>query len=484
LAASPGSYADRRAQLTRALADALSVARPIAQADRAHARVAELLAALGERGPALAELQAAADRPAGHAEDYEALAFCAFTLGAHELARDFYQRVVDMAPRDGLAWYNLATSDRNLGSLEAAESACGKALSLDPKLVQAALLRSQVRTQSSDANNLEDLRHRLSWARGDTASEIFLNYALGKELDDLGEFDQAFRHFARGAQLRRETLHYDVADDVRKLARIRDTFDADRLSAAPAAESPVEHGFIIGLPRSGTTMIERVLTGHPDVTSNGETDNLLGALTEGAAEGRDVFDRIAGADPSIVAEAYRRRAEGGAVRRLVLEKLPLNYLYAGAIRLTLPRARMVLVTRGAADNAFAMFSTLFGAGYPFSYDLRELATYCVAYRDLATHWRTVLGSSLLAVRYEDFVESPSQLGAKVAAHLGIEWRDEMTKIEENRTASATASAAQVRRPIYKSAVGRWRDYASHLGPLLAALRENGIRPEDDGGIAG
>lgn len=461
----------------QALDAARADARGLTHASRAHAKLAAVLGELGRRSEGLAELSAAAALSPGRAEDYEALAFAAFGLGAHELSRTFYARVAEMAPRDATAWYNLATSDRNLGDLDAAEAACERTLALDPGFVQAALLRSQLRTQSPGRNHLGDLRARLRRLQADPAARMFLGYALGKELDDLGDHDQAFRFFALGADARRGALRYDVREDLAKLARIRQAFGAERLGGAPAPAEAVDFGFILGLPRSGTTMIERVMTGHPDVVTNGETDNLLAALMEGADRGAgDVFDQVAAADPRIVAPAYARRARRDGFR-LALEKLPMNYLYAGAIALTLPGARIVLVSRSAGDNALAMYSTLFGAGYPFSYDLRELGAYLVGYHQLVRHWKATLGPVLKEVRYEDFVEAPAGLGPGVAEHLGVDWREGMVRIEDNRSASATASAVQVRRPIYRSAVGRWRPYAAQLAPLLEVLAAAGIAPD-------
>lgn len=459
-----------------ALAAARAATRDLIHASRAHAQFASLLGEVGRRSDALVQLTAAAAMSTGRAQDYEALAFSAFRLGAHDLSRAFYARVTEMAPRDATAWYNLATSDRNLGDLDAAEMACERTLTLDPGFVQAALLRSQLRTQSPGSNHLEDLRERLGRLHAVPAARMFLGYALGKELDDIGDHDQAFRFFSLGADARRHALRYDVREDLAKLGRIRSAFNGERLRRAPAVAEASGFGFIMGLPRSGTTMIERVMTGHPNVVSNGETDNLLAALMEGADRGAgDVFDQVAAADPAIVARAYARRASRDGFG-LALEKLPMNYLYAGAIRLTLPGARVVLVSRSAADNAFAMFSTLFGAGYPFSYNLGELGAYLVAYDRLIRHWRAALGPVLKAVRYEDFVETPGALGPGVAEHLGVDWRAEMVRIENNRSASATASAVQVRRPIYKSAVGRWRPYQTHLTPLFDELKAAGIEP--------
>jgi hypothetical protein len=199
---------------------------------------------------------------------------------------------------------------------------------------------------------------------------------------------------------------------------------------------------------------------------------------EGAAKsGVDVFDRASRADQSAVGRFYVRRAGHAAPGQVIVEKLPLNYLYVGAIRLSLPAARIVLVKRSPADNCFAMYSTLFGSGYPFSYDLKEIARYFRAYQDLMAHWKNTISHELLEISYEAFTAAPSRLGADLARHVGVEWRDSMVRVENNASASATESAAQVRQPIYRKSVGRWRNYASLLAPLIDALAAEGIDPE-------
>ena len=472
----------RQAELEAALADHLAKGARRGCASKDHAVAVRVLHMLGRHDEAAALIDRLAAMAPGTAEDSEALGYAAFEAGAHPQSRDWYARVVEARPDDAQAWYNLASGERTIGRLDAAEAACDRALHHAPAMAEAALLRSQLRTQTPDRNHVDALRAMLSQA-SDPGAVVFLHYALGKEHDDLADHDAAFDHFSHGAHARRRMLDYDVNDDVAKLHRIIESFGAGRLAQAPELASPA-YGFIIGLPRSGTTMIERILTGSPRVRSNGETENLLGALGEGAAAtGADVFERVAGADPQRVASAYARRAGRPGEGDVVLEKLPFNYLYAGAIRLTMPAARTLLVNRAPADNLFAMYSTLFGSAYPFSYSLRDLAIYYRAYRLLLDHWQALLGPQLLEIAYEDVVREPGANGRRIAAHMGIPWEDAMVRIEANSTATATASAAQVRRPIYRTAAGRWRNSERHLRPLLDMLEAAGIDPLSARGAA-
>jgi tetratricopeptide (TPR) repeat protein len=450
----------------------------LGRASRRHAVLAQALSAAGEKMEAAQVLHRAFQLGGGQAPDYEALGFAAFGLNEHELSRAFYAEVVQLAPGDALARYNLASSERNLGRLAEAQAQCEAALDLDPQQFQVALLRAQLRTQTPQANHVDALRSSLMQHGGAVAAQIFLNYALGKELDDLGAYDEAFAHFSAGARARRRSLDYSVDRDIEVLARIQDVYPnwANRSGDGQSAQ----YGFILGLPRSGTTLIERVLTGHASVRSNGETDNVWAALSQSLPGGPgDIFARAALADPQAVAAGYRRLAGAAPAGGRVLEKLPLNYLYLGAIRNALPDAPIVLVRRNPLDNCFGMFSTLFGSAYPFSYDLTELGRYYVAYDRLARHWLARFGERILETPYESFVREPETWGARLAAFAGVPWDAGLLDIQRNRTPSATASAVQIRQPIYSSAIGRWRHYAKHLEPLLATLEAHGLRATDE-----
>jgi hypothetical protein len=219
-------------------------------------------------------------------------------------------------------------------------------------------------------------------------------------------------------------------------------------------------------------LLERILTGIPGVRTNGETDNFSQALLRATPSGQhDVFTRATHSDPEAVARNYADLAGSHNHAGLIIEKLPLNYLYLGAIARALPNARLLWMRRSPVDSCFAMYRTLFGQGYPFSYDFEDLARYYNAYARLMEHWRSVLGPRLYPVSYEELVTRPDAVGASLAAHCGLQWSDSAVHIENNTQASFTASASQVRRPIYTSSIDRWRHYRTHLEPLISKLRE-------------
>jgi hypothetical protein len=446
-----------------------------------HAFLASLLFKLGRVREAEQVLDLAETLPAAVADAYDGLAWMSMALGRHERANALYRRATQVAPQDPRLWYNLACSERSLGRLIEAEAACDRAIAIDARQYATCLLRSELRVQSPDANHIEELEARLARPDVEHRARVLLGYALAKELDDVGRFDEAFHWFAAAAAARRGRLSYDVATDERKLARIAEVYPRELLTESArrgatlsAAVDSSRYVFVLGLPRSGTTLVERILTGLSGVRSNGETDNFSSALLAAARGPGDVFQRAAAADADTIATNYARRADSGTPADRIVEKLPLNYLYVGAIHRALPQARILLVKRSPLDSCFAMYRTLFAAGYPFSYDLEELGRYYAAYERLMNHWRSALGGHLHEIVYEDLVREPRRVGAAIAAQCGLSWSDAAVEIQNNKSVSLTASAAQIRRPIYGSSSGRWRHYRRHLQPLIDMLRRHGV----------
>lgn len=483
--ANPDAEAYRLMRAGR-LAEALRFARQAVAAKTAcspsHGVLAMILLRLGRAAEADAVVESAARGAPGNADAYNSLAHVAVALGRHERANALYRRAVDLGPDVSRHWYNLASSERSFGRLEQAEAACDRAVALDSREYRAYLLRSELRVQTSAANHVAQLRHEL--ARPDLAGQarVLLAYALGKELDDLGQYEEAFTSFSLAADAWRRHLSYDVAVDERKVQRIMEAFPREPAPAVRGSLDSSRFVFIVGLPRSGTTLLERILTGLPGARSNGETDNFARAYAAAARVHPpaadqavpDLFARAASVDWNAVAAGYARLADSDGGGKVVIEKLPLNYLYVGAIHRALPRARLVVVSRSPIDCCFAMYRILFGDAYPFTYSFEDLARYYAAYSRLIAHWRDTCGESISEVRYEELVSDPVRVGAALAPACGLEWRDSAVAVERNATLCLTQSAAQVRQPIYQSSAGSWRRYQPQLGPLIAALRRQGV----------
>lgn len=444
-----------------------------ASLDARHSLAIEALLRLGRRQQATELFDKARQLECATPDALDALAFYARRLDRHELSNALYRQAAEAAKDDAQLWYNLATSERSLGRLDAAVDACNRALALEPDRYGALLLRSELVRATPEANHVAELEATLKPDLG-PAGRMFVAYALGKELHDLKRFDEAFNAFSLGAETRRQNLRYDVAEDERKLARLQAVYPGPATESSPP-DAPARHVFIVGLPRSGTTLTERILGALPGVHSNGETDNFAAALLRSAPhEGGDVFERCARAEASDVAGLYEALAAPEIEAGTVLEKMPMNYLYLGAIARALPQARIVWLRRNPLDSCFAMYRTLFREAYPFSYGFADLARYYAAYARLMDHWTQTLGERLMPVDYETLVTSPESVAPRLARHCGLPWTEAALEITSNRTASLTASAAQVREPIHARSAGLWKSYERHLGPLVEQLRQAGV----------
>jgi tetratricopeptide (TPR) repeat protein len=394
-------------------------------------------------------------------------------------AQRCHARAVTLAPRHAGLWVNLATSCIALGDIERAEAHLSQALALDPADFGAHLHLAQLRRWSAEDHHVDALQGRLAALPHGHPGRVPLHYALAKELEDLGDDARSFDHVAAGAALRRSRLGYDVQTDVRALQRITEVFDAATLARRAAASSDApQPWFVLGLPRSGTTLVERILGSHSRLASLGEVENLaFSVLQLGGNQGGKLalIERSAQLDHAHLGRLYRSAISSYGVQAPgLINKTPLNYLYLGLIHLALPDARIVHLRRHPLDSCYAMFKTLFRMGYPFSYSLQDLGEYFVAYHRLMAHWREHIPESFVEIDYEALVHDQAGQTAHLLAALGLPWEDACLHFQHNPAPSATASATQVREPLHARSAGRWRAHAARLAPLADFLQSHGI----------
>jgi tetratricopeptide (TPR) repeat protein len=440
----------------------------------------ETLLHTGEPRAALAGLRALEDRAGKDADALQRIAQVYTHLNRHAEAERLRRRSAELAPRNMPYLYNLATAEIALGQFEAAEAALDRVIAASPADIDAYYNRSTLRTQTSARNHVDELARALASAKS-PASAIGLGYALAKELEDLGEHARSFAQLSRAASARRRQLSYRVDDDVNAMAEIARTLDAGVFARAAKGHGDARPIFILGLPRSGSTLVDRILSSHSRVESGGESSNFAVALVRTAGPGlskAELIRRAREIDFAALGRAYAANlAPQNSETAHITDKTPNNFLYLGLIALALPEARIVHVRRGAMDVCYAMYKTLFRMAYPFSYDLADLAKYYLAYHGLMAHWRCVLAGRFLDLDYEALIAHQETESRRLVAHCGLDWEDSCLAPERNAKASLTASAAQVRRPVYATSAGLWRRYERELGPLAAALRAGGIDVE-------
>lgn len=313
-------------------------------------------------------------------------------LNLHAEAERCYEQARLLHPDNPQHLYNWATSLIALGRLDQAEQVLTRVLALNPQDHDAFYNRATLRRQTQAHNHVTELEAAVQRPMRHPAALVALNYALAKELEDLGEYERSFAALKRGADSRRRLLSYRVEDDEQAMAQIARVFDRDYFER-PIGGCPDERPiFIVGLPRSGTTLVDRILSSHTGVTSRGETSDFANALLNEAgraASKEELIERAATVDLASVGTRYCARLMVPPGTRSI-DKTPVNFLYLGLIARALPRARIIHVRRRPMDVGYAIYKTLFRMAYPFSYDLGDLGRYYLAYARLMAHWRLSL----------------------------------------------------------------------------------------------
>jgi tetratricopeptide (TPR) repeat protein len=473
-------HTDACAAIERALA--LDASRP-----DYYAQYARCLTLLKRDDEARAAAEKAQAFPSCDALTQDTLGVVWSRLGDHGRAAAAFEGAVAQAPGNADFHYNLAASLRILGRFDEAERELETVLRLSPRFYRAHSALADLRTQTAERNHVARLEALLAGVGEDVDGELHVRHALAKELEDLGQPADAFQHLAAGKARKRRTLDYTIADDEALFAALERTFDAARCAAKPAGFSSTEPIFVVGLPRSGTTLVERMLSAHSEVQSAGELQNFGVCLKRAAATPSNrvldvqTLEQAVHCDLAAVGRQYvdSTRPLTGSKPHFV-DKLPLNFLYVGFIHFALPNAKIVCLRRQPLDSCLSLYRQLFAVTfsyYNFAYDLRDIGRYYALFDRLMRHWQRVLPGKVHEVAYESLVTDQERTTRELLDFCGLPWEAQVLDFHANAAPVATASSVQVRAPLYRSAIGRWRRYAAQLAPLIAQLRAEGIALE-------
>lgn len=364
------------------------------------------------------------------------------------------------------------------GNLSQALSHYDQAIASQPDFAEAHFSRSELkkfRRRDADLDALEQLAASDKCPPGKAP---FFHFAAAKALEDTGDYERAFDHFRKGNQLKRRQIQYSEPAQSMLFQRIRSVFDRNLLERLAGEGDPSAAPiFVLGMPRSGSTLVEQILCSHPQIHGAGELLAMHKAITSelaaaGATAYPDWFRHIDGPTARRIGSAYLSHLpvpEEGKVR--IVDKMPDNFPNIGIIRLALPNARIIHTTRESMDTCWSCYSRLFTFGQNFSYDLGELGRYYRRYEEVMAHWRSVLPQdAMLEVSYEDVVDDLEGQARRLIAYCGLEWDDRCLSFHKNSRTVKTASTVQVRQSLYRSSLQRWRPYEAWLGPLARELQ--------------
>ncbi len=403
-------------------------------------------------------------------------------LCMYEQAAECFKRAISLGNAHAGVYFNLASSLKFCGDFAGARDAYENAIALKPDYFKAHAALTSLGGITSDVNHIERLRELLPRAT-DPDDGLCIAHALSKELESLKRFDESIEVLAQAKQKKSQQIAYDFIRD-------QDTFDSLKrhFSSKPitlmnsyANERAI---FVVGMPRTGTTLVERIISNHSDVATGGELYNFSVALKRIIGSSSNEFidssflGRLAEVDRALLGRNYIASTEyllSG--KRFLVDKLPLNVLYAGLIIEALPEAKIVCLDRNPLDTIASNYRQLFSfhdSTFGYSLNLEDAARYYVEFKHLTDWWRKLYPDNFYVVNYEFLVTEPQQEIGKLLAFCGFDWEDACLAVEKNNKPVATASAVQVRQPISAASVGQWKHYAAYLKPAIAILIDAGI----------
>jgi len=414
-----------------------------------------------------------------------------YKVGDTEAAARCHYKAYQLAPDNPQIVFNAAAAYQTMGDFERAEEFYEKVLRINLYDYDAHAALAQFLKHTQDSNHIDRLKSVLDDIENKTGDQYWegkhkLCYALAKELEDVSDYDASFNYLQKGSDLRHQRLDYCVADEIAIIDAIIEATQAEFFFSDSAENSGFESNepvFIVGMPRSGTTLVEQIISSHSQVFAAGELHNFgMAAKRISQDTGAKTFVSVQQLQ-AMKTINYRQlgeyyihstRPRTGNTRHFI-DKLPLNVQLCGHIHRALPNARIIMLDRHPLDVCYSNFKLSFKSGYEYSYNLEDLGHYYLAYRRLADHWQKVLPADrFFTISYEKLVDNQEQESRKLLEFCELPWEEQCLQFYSNKEGVATASSAQVRKPIYRSSVQRWKHYEKQLQPLIEILEDGGI----------
>lgn len=390
-----------------------------------------------------------------------------------------FQQAIALKPDYADALCNLGVLYKELGRKDDAVSCFKKALSLNPGYVLAFKGLSRIVKYSEVDDDIRAMYDLYCQNKLSEADRKDLAFGLGNVFEGLKEYDKAFEFYREANRLKRKSFNYSMQDEQDFFSRIKRVFSPDFFAAHHGSgykdRTPI---FIVGMPRSGTTLVEQILASHPLVFGAGELAILL-EITNSVCTGRKTARRFPECVPDLSMDAFERLGseyvakvrENSSAAKYITDKMPNNFLRVGLIRTILPDAKVVHCIRNPMDTCLSIFKMDFAGPNSYAYDLVELGQYYNLYRDLMAYWEKILPGFMYPLRYEEMVSDQQNQTRKLLDFCGIPWDKVCLKFYKTKRRVSTASLAQVRQPIYKDSVNLWKHYEKQLDPLRKTIIE-------------
>lgn len=406
-------------------------------------------------------------------------------VGQAQKAWPLFKRANEIQPNIDFFQANLATCAVFLGKVDEAREVYLKLLERSPNHRKNHYQFSRLE-KATDFAHIEQMKAILANSNEKVDRDVPLYFAIAKELEDLEQWDECFDYYKQACDAVLNITQYEPSADIAIIDSIMELFGHEWMKPeAGVAANPTEDQktpvFIVGLPRTGTTLVERIASSHSKVSSLGETLFMqMGIRKLSRVPGRadidaEVLQAVASKDPQELHDHYMQAVNYRlADEPMFIEKLPMNFLYLGLIAKAWPNAKIIHMVRNPMDACFSMYKQVFTWAYKYSYSPEHLGQYYVAYNKLRQHWNEVLGDRIIEVHYEDLIHDQELQTRKLLSDLGLDFEEGCLHFEKNTAPSTTASSVQVRAKVHSGSIGKWRRFEKQLAPLQAHLEANGI----------
>lgn len=405
-------------------------------------------------------------------------------LGQYQEARELLAQAVARQPQRLQFQFNLATAEQFLGNIDAARHHYQQALSLNPEFTRAHWALSELEKERLTGERIPELERLIGKPGLNPEDQLYLAHALSREYEQQGNHVRAFDILVDAKQRRRAQIQYNPAEDSAIFEALKKAFSSSQIRTDADSKQGEDCIFIVGMPRTGTTLVERILSSHSEVSSLGELQNF-GMAVRQSVESKsrvllndEIVEKALQVSASAIGSAYLtslqdRRSDAGHF----IDKMPLNFLYTGFIARCLPASKIICLHRNPMDTCLSNFRQLFAMNfsyYNYHYDLEDTARYIVAFEQLMAFWEQLLPGRVFHLHYEKLTRTPEPVVRDLLNHCQLPWQSACLEFHKNREAVATPSASQVREKLYTRAVGRWQKYQQQLAPAAAIFRQAGL----------
>ncbi len=402
-----------------------------------------------------------------HMHGYLALASSQRYQQKHGEAYETLTNAIKLFPDEATIYNQLGLIAKESGDIQKSLENFNYCLSLDDKVTEAYWNRADIFKTITD-NDIQQMVALLESSKFNPQAASYVHYAIARAYEFKAEYDLSFVHLKKGAEQKRKCIKYNHQKEIEEYKRIPLSFTEEILHSQMCAQDNSVPIFICGMPRSGTTLIEQIVSSHINVTAGEELHDLAAATASILKENKvkEPYPLWASSltqkNWHEIGFEYLSRTKKLQEKKYFTDKMPLNFKAIGLIHLALPKAKIIHCIRSPMDTIFGCYKQLFATGARFSYDLSELTDTYIEYRLLMDYWMEKLGDKIFEIKYEDIVENPEPSISKLLTFLELEWSDDCMNFHQNKRIVHTASNAQIRQPLFKHGIGRWKHYQKHL----------------------